>query len=231
MKCTLCGSQMKNGVCTFCGMNGQQEKPEEKFNKNSIIKDILELVKDETSDEESSMEKIEKPEKPARRPYTKHYERRHIHDESSKGSSVSSLMVKTILLIILMMFAFVVMNIKKGEKEISSDTSLLTEVESAAFISDIKCEDLIAGETYVMRAVVVDAETMEPLLADGIEITGEISFIAESEEMKVEMPFDTDITALELEKFVILTKVYHNDELISEQETLYMLNGKIHVTL
>lgn len=96
MKCSLCGSTVEQGVCTFCGMASAQEE----HNEPEYDKDILQGLKETTG-------KIQTAKRlPA--VYEEHYERRHIHGENGASVKVSSLMVKLVLLIILTILAYMV---------------------------------------------------------------------------------------------------------------------------
>ena len=80
----------------------------------------------------------------------------------------------------------------------------------------VKYHDLIAGETYTLKGILMDKETAKPILIDGKEVTAETTFIAE----------ETDG-----ETIVLFT--FHADTLAGKElvvfETLYYANTEMEV--
>lgn len=228
MKCNLCGSPMKNGKCAFCGMSNQEENKEDGFNKHSIVEELKDLVKEEVKEKDNEPDDNYEPIR--RHMYTEHYERRHIHNDSAKGGTVSSLMVKVVILLMLLLVMFYMFATDENGEQAPSDTTMVEE-ENVKFSSVIKCKGLIIGEEYCVNSTIVDAKTAQPILSEGTELIASFRFVADKEEMKIEVPFKTDISTLEVNQFVVITDVYNNNLLVAEYETLYMLNGKFHVAL
>ena len=99
MKCSLCGSKIEGSICTFCGMPAK-ESLESAFEKENVAKVIKEIAAAQKA-EQVSINILNPP-----AVYEEHYQRRHIHSEHGGGVTVSSLMIKAVLLIILSIVAY-----------------------------------------------------------------------------------------------------------------------------
>ncbi len=114
MKCKLCGSEMKNGVCTFCGQT------------MSYAQEFEEV---QMPEEEISLESEKK--KDAYK-YSEHYERRYVHSElKGMDVSINSLMIKIIIILLSVMMLFAMYTYKQNkdaapEENIQSDLQMNT---------------------------------------------------------------------------------------------------------
>lgn len=171
MKCKLCGSDIKNGVCVFCGQPLSYSQSQELEKMEKLLQDEME--------EESEKE-------PDGYQYSEHYERRYIHSElKGASSSISSLMVKILIIILSMMMIFAMYTYKQNKDAASNQEITLEENVDAAsdqkitYVENIS-SDLQEGKKYTISCVLVNPKTGEPC-TEKIEYT----FTATEENQKL----------------------------------------------
>jgi len=98
---------------------------------------------------------------------------------------------------------------KDGNKIIPLD-------EEAVVIDTVSYENLVAGETYTIKGILMDKETGKPVLVDGKEITSEVTFVAEDTSGSAEVEFIFDSTELESMILVVFEYLYYDGRLIAE---------------
>lgn len=114
-----------------------------------------------------------------------------------------------------------------GEKEL--------DILGEATVMDVVAfENLIVGQTYTLKGVLMDKETGEPLLIEGKEITAEKSFIPKSGSGTVEMSFTVGAAALKGKTVVVFESLEYNEREIAlhadiedEGQTVTFKNPKI----
>jgi len=98
---------------------------------------------------------------------------------------------------------------KDGNKIIPLD-------EEAVIIDTVSFENLVAGETYTLKGILMDKKTGEPVLVDGKTVISEVTFAAEDTSGSVEVMFSFDSTELEGLVLVVFEYLYYEDRLIAE---------------
>ena len=73
----------------------------------------------------------------------------------------------------------------------------------------VKYHNLIAGETYTLKGILMDKETAKPILIDGKEVTAETTFIAEETDGEVIVLFTFHADTLAGKELVVFEKLYY----------------------
>ena len=112
------------------------------------------------------------------------------------------------------------------------------ETESEVTLTDtVTYQNLRVGETYVLKGILMNKETNEPLLdQDGNQITAETEFVPETEDGTVEVVFTFDMTGIEAgTDMVVFESLYHDDveigvhtDIDDESQTVHVID--IHTT-
>ena len=103
-------------------------------------------------------------------------------------------------------------------------------VSEVAILTDrVEYENLISGETYLLKGRLMDRETGDPLLVNGIEVTAEQSFTPEKADGEIELTFVFDATACRGKTLVVFEEVYREEVLLeaeadleNETQTIYI---------
>lgn len=125
------------------------------------------------------------------------------------------------------------------EQNTQSHEAYINEVGGTTSITDtVEITGIVPGLDYILKGVVMDQETGEPLLnADGEEITVEKVITPEESSLTVDMEFVLDSSELAGKSIVIFEYLYHNDEEIEshediddEDQTVTFVTPEIHTT-
>jgi hypothetical protein len=100
--------------------------------------------------------------------------------------------------------------IKTSATGVNGEKELLAE-KRATLVDVVTYDGLTAGETYVVKGVLMDKATGEPLLVDGKEITAETKFIAKEASGSVEVVFTLDAINLRGKAVVVFEALYYDD--------------------
>lgn len=92
----------------------------------------------------------------------------------------------------------------EGEKEVSA-TEVFTLEDTVSY------KHLIPGKEYVIKGVLMDKTTGEPLLIDSEEIRGEIAFIPEEPSGEVVIPFTFDSKFIKEETDIVVFESLYRD--------------------
>ena len=92
----------------------------------------------------------------------------------------------------------------EGEKEVSA-TEVFTLEDTVSY------KHLIPGKEYVIKGVLMDKTTGEPLLIDSEEIRGEIAFIPEEPSGEVVIPFTLDSKFIKEETDIVVFESLYRD--------------------
>lgn len=99
--------------------------------------------------------------------------------------------------------------VSNGEKEIIA-------VGEISIDDIVTYKDLIVGETYIIKGILMDQATGEAFLVNGEPVTAEIEFIAETSDGTVIVTFVFDSAFItENTKLVVFETLYHNEHDIS----------------
>ena len=94
--------------------------------------------------------------------------------------------------------------------------------EKQKIIDQITYKNLLPGETYVLKGVLMDKETGKELVDEnGKRVTAGISFVPENEEGTIEMTFELDARRLAGKSVVVFERLYDEEEhLIAKEEDI-----------
>lgn len=92
----------------------------------------------------------------------------------------------------------------EGEKEVSA-TEVFTLEDTVSY------KHLIPGKEYVIKGVLMDKSTGEPLLIDGEEIRSEITFIPEEPSGEVIVPFTFDSKFIKADTDIVVFESLYRD--------------------
>lgn len=84
---------------------------------------------------------------------------------------------------------------------------------------NVKYENIIPGD-YILKGIVMDQKTGEPMLIDGKQITSEKKVTITEENGTVDMDFTFDASELNDKSIVIYEYLYQEDELIASHEDI-----------
>lgn len=86
--------------------------------------------------------------------------------------------------------------------------------ENVTVIDVVEYENLVIRESYILKGVLMEKESRQPLMKDGKEITAETKFVPTSPSESVEVRFVFDSRALSGETLVVFeTLVYEGEEI------------------
>jgi len=78
--------------------------------------------------------------------------------------------------------------------------------ESVVVIDIVTYENLVPGETYVLKGILMDRESGEPLMKDGVAVTAETEFVPDTPSGNVEVCFTFDSRAIGAEHSLYLNR-------------------------
>lgn len=84
---------------------------------------------------------------------------------------------------------------------------------------NVKCENIIPGD-YILKGIVMDQQTGEPLLVNGKQITSEKKLTITEENGTVDMDFTFDASDLNNKSIVIYEYLHQEEELIASHEDI-----------
>lgn len=87
-------------------------------------------------------------------------------------------------------------------------------------IDTIKYENLIPGEKYTIKGVLMNPITKSTYIINDSTITGETEFICESENGSVEVLFNIDSSSLSGKDVVLYEELYHSNDIIAVHEDI-----------
>ena len=111
---------------------------------------------------------------------------------------------------------------KIGTTALGAETEdhIILPGEDAKIDDTVSYENLVAGQQYILKGVVMDKETGEPLLVDGKEVRVEKTFTAEANDGSVVMNFVFDANGLEGKELVIFEELYVGDALVADHKDI-----------
>ena len=88
------------------------------------------------------------------------------------------------------------------------------------FVDIVSYEGLTPGDEYILNAKLMNAETGEPILVDGNEVTGTTTFTPEAKEGSVEVKLPIDTTTLGDVKTVVFEKLFVGETEVASHEDI-----------
>lgn len=77
---------------------------------------------------------------------------------------------------------------------------------------------LVPGKTYDMKGLLLDVDTLKPILVDGKEVTATATFTPETAEGTIDVEFVFDATGMDGKTFVVYEYLYLDDEEVASHE-------------
>ena len=96
-------------------------------------------------------------------------------------------------------------------KDGSSGTHIGTVGQAEVIVDTVTCRNLIAGQTYTVRGMLMDQKSGEPVTENGHPVTAEESFEAAAPEQQVEMTYTVNSSLLAGTSAVVFEDLLHND--------------------
>lgn len=81
-------------------------------------------------------------------------------------------------------------------------------------IDQVKWKNLEIGKEYVIRGILMDKATEEPVMQDGKEVTAEKKLVPDTGSGEIQMEFTFDATGLQGEQVVVFEEVYLEEKLV-----------------
>lgn len=101
--------------------------------------------------------------------------------------------------------------------------------EDAKIDDTITYKNLVVGQEYIAKGVVMDKATKAPLLVNGEEVRVEKTFTAEANDGSVVMNFVFDADGLEGKELVIFEELYVGDALVADHKDIKDLGQTVSV--
>lgn len=101
-----------------------------------------------------------------------------------------------------------------------TETQTTEAAKNMVIIDAVSCRNLEPGKTYVIRGVLMDKETGEPLLVSEKEVRAEYTLTAEKEEETVELYFPFDASSMAGRQTVVFETMYLDEEKVAEHADL-----------
>ncbi len=101
--------------------------------------------------------------------------------------------------------------------------------EEETIVDTVSYKNLIVGEEYTIKGMLMDKETGEVLLVNDEEVTAKNTFTAEEKNGTVEMEFTFDSLAVKGKTVVVFEELYHNDILVASHTDIEDENQDVFV--
>ena len=102
----------------------------------------------------------------------------------------------------------------------TKDGNVVAESKDLTIVDKVTYTDLIVGEEYTVKGILMDKSTGKALLVNGKEVRAETTFIAETADGQVEVTFNFDATGLGGKDIVVFEELYYKGELIAEHKDI-----------
>ena len=100
-------------------------------------------------------------------------------------------------------------------KTTATDKSTKTHIgvldEKATIIDKVKCTNLVIGNTYTIKGVLMDTQKGNTLVDNGKVVRAEKTFVAEEENLTIELEFTFNSYIIEGKTTTVFEELYHND--------------------
>lgn len=106
----------------------------------------------------------------------------------------------------------------------------IAALENRSIVDTVFYEALMPGKEYAMHGVLMDGQTGEPLLIDGMPIESDTLFTPNSSTGHMEMRFDLNAKTLKDKDIVVFESLYKDGILIAQHADIQSDAQTIHVT-
>lgn len=101
------------------------------------------------------------------------------------------------------------------------ETKEVSPERPVTIVDTVSYKNLLVGETYTVKGILMDKETGEALLVDGETVTASKEFVAESADGTVELEFTFDPSGLDGKTLVVFEEIYNvNAKLVAEHKDI-----------
>lgn len=101
-----------------------------------------------------------------------------------------------------------------------SGTNTAQTKKETTIIDTVEYKNLIVGQEYTMKGILMDQSTGEALLVNGKTVTAETTFVAEQPNGSMEMKFTFDSSALQGKAVVVFENLYQDGTLVATHADL-----------
>lgn len=101
-----------------------------------------------------------------------------------------------------------------------SGTNTAQAKKETTIIDTVEYKNLIVGQEYTMKGILMDQSTGEALLVNGKTVTAETTFVAEQPNGSMEMKFTFDSSALQGKAVVVFENLYQDGTLVATHADL-----------
>lgn len=100
--------------------------------------------------------------------------------------------------------------------------------EIVTIVDEVKYSDLIIGQAYQIKGILMDKETNKPLLINNEEITSQKTFIPKTKSGSIFLTFSLDASKVNETSVVVFEKLYSQNQLIGEHSDINDEDQTIH---
>ena len=101
-----------------------------------------------------------------------------------------------------------------------SGTNTAQAKKETTIIDTVEYKNLIVGQEYTMKGILMEQSTGEALLVNGKTVTAETTFVAEKPNGSIEMKFTFDSSALQGKAVVVFENLYQDGTLVATHADL-----------
>lgn len=103
----------------------------------------------------------------------------------------------------------------KTEANFDDNLKISNPKDKVKVIDKVMYRNLVVGKQYTMKGVLMDKDTEQALVVDGLEVTSELTFVAESVDGYVELEFELPGKALQGKTLVAFETLEKEDKVIA----------------
>ena len=104
--------------------------------------------------------------------------------------------------------------------DIQTEDHISAYNENASYVDTVSYKNLVPGNTYKVKGVLMNAKTKTPITIDGKKITGETEFTPNSDSGTVKVTFTLNATKIKGTKTVVFETLYYEDIEIATHEDI-----------
>ncbi|EGO8434760.1 LPXTG cell wall anchor domain-containing protein [Enterococcus faecalis] len=94
----------------------------------------------------------------------------------------------------------------------------------------VEINEILPGKAYLVKGILMDKATGEPLLVHGNTVETSVGFIAKAENETVIVPFNFDLTGLNGREIVVFESLFRNDEELANHRDINDQGQTVRVT-
>ena len=111
-------------------------------------------------------------------------------------------------------------SIGTSAKDKATGTQEAVPGKKTTFIDTVKFENLIVGQEYTVKGILMDRSTEKPLLVNGKQVTAEKTFTPEKATGAVDVVFTFDASGLKGKQIVVFEKLYVDETEVAAHEDI-----------